>query len=928
MLAIIKALGEWRTYLHGRQPFKLRVATDHNSLQYFMSKPDLTGRQVRWLDTLANFDFKIEYVKGATNVVADALSRDPAHRDDTPLTPTALIKPAAPLTATALTALALFDASDSVTLDWHRLTELTVNVAQLQTLAAAGPVGRKSLRAAAGRVLQRVQHGRAPRPPPVEDTPAEAAQRIANENAARVSAAPAADRRAPNKHGAIVMPSQRCTAQTKWGGHCRMRTGKGEYCFAHRRLIHGLHIKKSAIPGAGFGIVATRALPVGTRVLYSGDVMPLHGDGDGGTYYLQLTQERAVDAARTNAGDGRWLNDPRNTGKRANCKFTADHRRKQGGIVTTRPIEAGDELLVPYGASYWRLQEAGDARAPVRADRPRMRPFGPIVAEGAPRKRISAPAPAAAVASTSCAPVSTRSRPAAAAATPPAGPAPAPRAAEPSTLAADIRSAVAADANYQLLLQQPGDKFAVRSGLLHDASSGVLVVPRDERLRTRLLTEMHDAGTSGHTGIASTYKRISERVRWPGLRQDVIDYVRSCDSCQRNKVEQRSTAGLLMPLPVPPEPGHTITIDYVTSLPRTAKGHTGFLSMTCALSAVTCVAFHDERVDAAQSAQLVFRHWVIPYGLPAVIVSDRDPRFVGEFWRELWRLLGTQLRFSTAGHPQTDGRSENRQRSLLTIMRHRVNFQQSDWDEQLRLATVALNTTVSTATGLTPFQVMFGRTARLPLDIALEPLQRDIRVPAASAFVQRHAAIWKQAHDAHLAAQATMKRFADRHRRAESFRVGDRVLLSVRDLKFLSPADAQRSQKLTARFVGPFTVKGVVNANAYELELPSSMRIHPVQNVSKLRRFIESPAAFRTRPQPLARPAAAFVDAAGSAQWDVERILARRQRGQQVEYLVRWLGYPLEDSSWLGTRSLHCADKIAEFLANQGNESDAAPQPV
>ena len=492
----------------------------------------------------------------------------------------------------------------------------------------------------------------------------------------------------------------------------------------------------------------------------------------------------------------------------------------------------------------------------------------------------------------------------------------------------DIRAAIAASADYQLLLRHPGDKLESRNGLLYDVGSGVMVVPRDDRLRTRLLSEMHDAGTAGHTGIAATYARISARVRWPGIRQDVIDYVRSCDSCQRNKVEQRSTAGLLMPLPVPPEPGHTITIDHVTSLPQTARGHTGFLSITCASSNMTRVGLHGDNVSAAQDAQLVFDNWVLPYGLPAVIVSDRDPRFVGEFWRELWRLLGTQLRFSTAGHPQTDGRSENKQRSLLTVLRHRVDFQQSDWDEQLKLATAALNSTVSSATSLTPFQVMLGRTARLPLDIALEPLQRDIRVPAATAFVQRHATIWKQAHDAHLATQATMKRFADRHRRAESFSVGDRVLLSVRDLRFENPAGAPRLPKLTARFVGPFTVKTVVNANAYELELPSSMRIHPVQNVSKLRRYIASPAAFNSRPQPLPRPAAAFVDATGSAQYEVERILARRQRGQQVEYLVRWLGYPLEDSSWLGTRSLHCADKIAEFLANQGNESDAAPQPV
>ena len=75
MLAIIHTLTEWRTYLQGRQPFTIRIRTDHNSLQYFMTQPSLSARQVRWLDKLADFDFKVEYIRGPINTVADALSR-------------------------------------------------------------------------------------------------------------------------------------------------------------------------------------------------------------------------------------------------------------------------------------------------------------------------------------------------------------------------------------------------------------------------------------------------------------------------------------------------------------------------------------------------------------------------------------------------------------------------------------------------------------------------------------------------------------------------------------------------------------------------------------------------------------------------------------------------------------------------------------
>ena len=76
LLAIIHSLSSWRHYLHGA---KFKVLTDHKSLQYFKTQPQLSGRQSRWKDVIANFDFDIEYIDGATNVVADGLSRRPDH---------------------------------------------------------------------------------------------------------------------------------------------------------------------------------------------------------------------------------------------------------------------------------------------------------------------------------------------------------------------------------------------------------------------------------------------------------------------------------------------------------------------------------------------------------------------------------------------------------------------------------------------------------------------------------------------------------------------------------------------------------------------------------------------------------------------------------------------------------------------------------
>ena len=897
MLAIIKMLGEWRTYLQGRQPFTIKIKTDHNSLQYFMTKPELTGRQARWLEKLADFDFKIEYVKGSTNVVADALSRNPA------------LAPKQPIVATSsLGALSSFLLHSEGKLEFSKKEFLELRGLQL---SAAG-WGRRPSR-------------RPSRPAPPPDTPAEAAQREANRKAAEESNPVSEHRSEPNKQGAIVMPSQRCTAQTKDGGHCRARTAKGQYCFHHRRSVLGLRLGKSSIPGAGFGLFATRTLPKDTRILYTGDIVLLNDGSDGGPYYLELTQRSAVDAARTNAGDGRWINDPKGSGKRPNCTFVV--YRGRAVVKTSHEVAQGEELLVSYGGGYWRYH-AGQAGS----NRPAARKWPRIGQPFRSKKAI----PAVENSSVSMAPLAVASDPAPVSQAAPADSARLSSAADAPSVTSPkllhlIRTSSVNDPEYQQALAAPADfGYTPRDGLLYHQDR--LVIPRDSDLRVLILTELHDSASAGHTGVASTFDKLSTRVYWGGMREDVRAYVTSCDSCQRNKVEQRRPAGLLRPPPIPGEPGYALNMDFVTGLPRTVRGHTAYLSITCRLSNMLQVGLCSSTVTAAQAAQLVFDHWVVHYGLPATIISDRDPRFLGEFWKSLWKIMGTQLDFSTAGHPQTDGKAENRQRTANTMLRHYVRFDQTDWDTQLIRAVFAINLTRSASTQLTPFEVMLGRSPRLPLDTALEPLRAgdsaDGRVPAAHEFAARFAPLWRQAQTNLQRAQADQKRFADRHRREEHYAVGDLVLLSVRDLKFTNPADTKRSAKFTARFVGPFPVKRIINDNAYELDLPAELRIHPTQNVSKLRRWIASPSAFANRPQPHSRPPPEVVDAAGNEEYEVERILAQRQvgrNGRVTEYLVKWVGYPNEDCSWISKARLNSPNLLAEFLALNNKRRDDDP---
>ena len=864
MLAIINMLGEWRTYLHGRQPFIIRIRTDHNSLQYFMTQQTMSPRQSRWLDKLADFDFKIEYIRGPANIVADALSRRVDYHDGTPAG----------------------HISDQLLKAFELNGVATLTSKELYALLSAPRLTPDALLAAARLV------GPRPAPAPLTD-----AQRTEILQEASTSHHPDVDRPEPDKHGVIRMPSQQCPAHTRRGLPCKRRTLRGAHCSDHTRMVQRLAVTKSQIAGAGLGLFLAKGAPPVRKgqqlALYSGDWVTLRpgndDDGVGGPYYLEITRTLAIDAARTNSGLGRWANDPRGSKdaagrpRRANARLVVDRRGRQGQLKASRLIRPGDEVLVSYGRAYWKVHGQPQAKLVAAVQQPDAAP------------------------------------------TPPAPPEP------PADLLGELRAAASADPAYQAVLTS-GElgELTARDGLLYDGTR--VIVPNSAELRTKLLMEAHDSSTVGHSGVASTKDRLAARVHWAGLASDVHDYVVSCDSCQRNKVEQRRTAGLLRPPSVPDEPGYAINMDFVFGLPLTARGHTGYLSMTCRLSNWLQPGLCSDGITAEGAAQLVFDQWVRTFGLPAVIMSDRDPRFTGRFWRELWRLLDTKLAMSTAGHPQTDGKAENRQRTANTMLRHFVDFEQKDWDMKLLHAAHAMNHTRSASNKLTPFEVMFRRAPRLPLDIALaDPPAAGSKQPTISAlpavenFLQRHKYLWTTAKANMLQAQSDQKRHADKHRREESFQVGDEVLLSVRDLKLAADkSDRERAAKLTGRFIGPLKVTRVINPNSYELALPEQLHIWPVQNISKLRHYIRSPDRFAGRPQPVSRPPPEAADASGDGLYVVERILAKRMSGRRQMYLVQWQGYPIEESSWEPKSGLRCPELLVEFEARELEPEDEA----
>jgi len=148
----------------------------------------------------------------------------------------------------------------------------------------------------------------------------------------------------------------------------------------------------------------------------------------------------------------------------------------------------------------------------------------------------------------------------------------------------------------------------------------------------------------------------------------------------------------------------------------------------------------------------------------------------------------------------------------------------------------------------------------------------------AEKFIEKMKEIQEEAKAALGKVQEEMKKYVDRKRgEVNNYKVRDLVMLSTKDLKY--QIVRRRTEKLTERFVGPYKIKKIILSNAVELELPSIVKIHPVVNISRIRKYVG-----QVEGQKKEQPAPVIIE--GKEEWEVERILNKQQVRGKDKYLV------------------------------------------
>ena len=332
------------------------------------------------------------------------------------------------------------------------------------------------------------------------------------------------------------------------------------------------------------------------------------------------------------------------------------------------------------------------------------------------------------------------------------------------------------------------------------------VIP--EALQEEVIKDLHEGAVGGHLGIGKTLGRLKERFYWPGHHDHVRDWCRKCAVCAQRKSPTTSLRATLQPI-ITSYPLQLVATDILCPLPESPSGN----------SYIIVVADYFTRYTEAypipnQEATTVARKLVDEFSLPEQLHSDQGRNFESAIISEVCKLLGVQKSRTTPYHPQSDGLVERFNRTLLNMLATAVYDRPFEWEQHLPRLCHAYNTSVHPTTGSSPFYLMFGRQARMPVDVMLgTATQTSCSIPQYVANLRNSletAYEYVRSQMGHKQEQQRDRYNAKAHGKA--FETGDQVWVHT-------PAVPRgRSKKLHRPWTGPFRVLEKLSKSVYRLQ--------------------------------------------------------------------------------------------------------------
>ena len=324
---------------------------------------------------------------------------------------------------------------------------------------------------------------------------------------------------------------------------------------------------------------------------------------------------------------------------------------------------------------------------------------------------------------------------------------------------------------YKQLRRERNKLHVDEDGVLIRKSGKIDQVVMPEVMKDDLIRELHNE--MGHVGPEKVFQLARERVYWPRMYTEIEDAIQRC-SCKFQKKPARNTQAPLQEINTS-SPMELVAIDFL-HLEKSTGGHEYILVIVDHFTRFA-QAYPTRNKLAATAAKHLFGDFILRFGVPARILHDQGGEFENNLFKELNKLCEITRSRTTPYHPQTNGSCERMNRTLLAMLRTLPETQKSQWHKMVNKMTFAYNATRHDTTQYSPYFLMFGRRAKIPLDNIVGKKTETTRNQFVKSFKQEMEEAYRIAQQ-HIA----KRKGQDKQRRNSgpvlgALEVGDRVLI-------------------------------------------------------------------------------------------------------------------------------------------------------
>ena len=354
-----------------------------------------------------------------------------------------------------------------------------------------------------------------------------------------------------------------------------------------------------------------------------------------------------------------------------------------------------------------------------------------------------------------------------------------------------------------------------------------VVVPK--QYRKQVMQMAHENLLGGHQGAKKTTEKILTNFFWPGINSDITRYCRSCDVCQRTLSKGRVTKVPLGKMPLIEVPFERIAVDIVGPIhPVTDQKNRYILTVvdyaTRYPEAIPLPSIETERV--AEALVSIFTR----VGIPKEMLTDQGTQFTSDLMKEVSKLLSIRHFTTTPYHPAANGLVERFNGTLKQMLKRMCAENPRDWDRYITPLLFAVREAPQESMGFSPFELLYGRKVRGPLDIMKELWTGEVETSETKStyhyILDLRNRIDETMQNAHAELQKSSARYAkyyNQKARHREFQVGDKVLL-------LLPTDRN---KLLLQWKGPFEVISKISSMDYRIDLNGKTKVFHINLLKK-----------------------------------------------------------------------------------------------